>query len=211
MTAVDLLADLKSHGLRLEPRPNGNIYVAPKSRLTPELIESIRGHKVELLAALRAGTASVSAFDNAAETTGLNRPVCPACHGSDLRVSPAGGLVCRGCGRFLFLHAELGAGVDAPAYPALPLRRCGSLVCRDCHAHSPGPHREGCLAPRFEPCRSRWFWLSPHRAIKCVACASPVDLALVEAWVLARETGEGDGWRIPSEILMLLHVETPMQ
>jgi hypothetical protein len=30
--------------------------------------------------------------------------------------------------------------------------------------------------------------------------------------VLARETGEGDdGWRIPSEILMLLHVETPIQ
>jgi hypothetical protein len=98
----------------------------------------------------------------------------------------------------------------AAAHPSLPLRRCGSLVCRGCHAHSPDPHREGCWAPRFEPCRSRWFWLSPHRAIKCVACASPVDLALVEAWVLARETGEGDdGWRIPGEILSLLHVETP--
>jgi hypothetical protein len=45
-----------------------------------------------------------------------------------------------------------------------------------------------------------------------VACASPADLALVEAWVLARETGEGDdGWRMPGEILSLLHISTPMQ
>jgi hypothetical protein len=30
--------------------------------------------------------------------------------------------------------------------------------------------------------------------------------------LLTRETSEGDdGWRIPSEILMLLHIETPMQ
>jgi hypothetical protein len=129
-------------------------------------------------------------LDSATEAGNLSHPVCPACHGSDLRVSPAGGLVCQGCGRFLILHAGVGAGADAPAYPALPLRRCGSLICRDCHAHSPGPHREGCRAPRFEPCRSRWFWLSPYRAIKCVACANPADLALVEAWILAREKQE---------------------
>jgi hypothetical protein len=85
------------------------------------------------------------------------------------------------------------------------------MVCRDCRTHSPSLHREGCRAPRFEPCRSRWFWLSPYRALKCVACANPSDVALVEAWVLARETGEGDdGWRIPGEILSLLHIATPM-
>lgn len=95
---------------------------------------------------------------------------------------------------------------------SMPLRRCGALVCRDCHAHSPGPHREGCRAPRFGPCRSRWFWLSPYRAIKCVACSAPADLDLVEGWVLARETGEGDdGWRIPDEILSLLHVHARRQ
>jgi len=91
------------------------------------------------------------------------------------------------------------------ARPPLPLRRCGALVCRTCHTPSPSPHREGCAFPRFDPCRSRWFWLSPHGAIKCVACAAPADLGLVEAWALARETDEGDdGWRIPSEILSLL-------
>jgi hypothetical protein len=154
------------------------------------------------------GRSSAGASDDATEPGSQNRAACPACHGTDLRVSPAGGLVCRGCGRFLLLRA----GDDTPASPALPLRRCGALVCRDCRAHSPGPHREGCRAPHFEPCGSRWFWMSPHRAIKCVACAVPADLELVEAWVLARETGEGDdGWRISDEILSLLHIETPMQ
>ena len=87
------------------------------------------------------------------------------------------------------------------------LRRCGALICRACGALSPSPHREGCALPRFDSCRSRWFWLSPHGAIKCVACVAPADLGLVEAWVLARETGEGDdGYRIPAEILSLLRV-----
>jgi tubulysin polyketide synthase-like protein len=96
--------------------------------------------------------------------------------------------------------------------PPMPLPRCGALVCPVCHVRSPSPHREGCAFPRFDPCRSRWFWLSPHGAIKCVACATPPDMTLVEAWVLARETGEGDdGWRIPGEILSLLHFTSPPQ
>ncbi len=91
-------------------------------------------------------------------------------------------------------------------------RRCGALICCTCHVLSPSPHREGCAFPRFEPSRSRWYWLSPHGAIKCVACSAPADLGLVEAWVLARETGEGEGgWRIPGEILSLLHVASPAQ
>ncbi len=98
------------------------------------------------------------------------------------------------------------------ARPLMPLRRCGALVCRTCHVLSPCLHRKDCALPRFEPCGSRWFWLSPHGAIKCVACASPADLSLVEAWVMARETGEGnDGWRIPEEILSLLHIVPPLQ
>jgi hypothetical protein len=98
------------------------------------------------------------------------------------------------------------------ARPPVPLRRCGSLVCRSCHVLSPSQHREDCAFPRFDVCRSRWFWLSAHGAIKCVACAAPPDLALIEAWILARETGEGDdGWRIPNEILSLLHIAWPPQ
>ena len=89
----------------------------------------------------------------------------------------------------------------------MPLRRCGALVCRTSHVHGLSRHKPDCAAPRFDSCHSRWFWLSPHGAMKCVACASPANLSLVEAWVLAPETGEGDdGWRIPSEILSLLHI-----
>jgi tubulysin polyketide synthase-like protein len=98
------------------------------------------------------------------------------------------------------------------ARPPMPLLRCGALVCRACHIHSPSSHKADCTTPRFHPCGSRWYWLSPHGAIKCVACASPTDLSLVEAWVLARETGEGDdGWRIPNEIWSLLHIANPPQ
>jgi hypothetical protein len=87
----------------------------------------------------------------------------------------------------------------------LPLQRCGSLVCPSCRVHSPSPHKSDCESPRFEACRSRWFWLSSHGAIKCVACAAPDNLGLIDAWVLARENGEGnDGFGIPSEVLSLL-------
>jgi hypothetical protein len=89
----------------------------------------------------------------------------------------------------------------------LPLRRCGALVCRSCRVHSPSRHQSGCPFPRFDPCRSRWYWLSHYRAIKCVACESPADLSLVEGWILARETGGGEGgFGMPGEILSLLHI-----
>jgi hypothetical protein len=92
---------------------------------------------------------------------------------------------------------------------SVPLRLCGALVCPKCHTHSPSPHRADCADMRFEPCGSRWFWLSPHGAIKCVACSAPDDLGLIEAWVLARETDGGENsFTIPSEILLLLNART---
>ena len=103
-------------------------------------------------------------------------------------------------------HSDRQRWPDRPHSP-MSLRRCGALTCRTCHAHSPSPHRKNCALARYDACRSRWFWLSPHGAIKCVACASPANLSSVEAWVLARETGEGDDcWRIPGEILSLLRI-----
>ncbi len=92
--------------------------------------------------------------------------------------------------------------------PPMPLRRCGSLTCRACRTHSPFPHRANCAAPRLEPCRSRWFWLSPHGAIKCCACDPPADLSLAEAWVLARE---GESQPIPPEILQMFGVKHSLQ
>ena len=94
----------------------------------------------------------------------------------------------------------------------MPLRRYSALVCPTFHVHSPARHKPDCPFTRFEPCRSRWHWLSPHGAIKCVACETPADLTLVEAWVLARETSQGtNGFGIPGEILSLLHIASPTQ
>lgn len=96
--------------------------------------------------------------------------------------------------------------------PPIALGRCGARVCPTCHVHSPSSHKPHCAFSLFESCRSRWFWLSPHGAIKCAACEPPADLSLVEGWVLARETGEGaDGFGIPGEILSLLHIASPPQ
>jgi hypothetical protein len=91
------------------------------------------------------------------------------------------------------------------ALKPLPLRRCGSLVCPSCRAHRPSAHKPDCISSKFEACRSPWFWLSPRGAIKCIACAAPDDLGLIEAWVLARENEEAeDDLRIPCEILALM-------
>ena len=99
----------------------------------------------------------------------------------------------------------MAAPASLPALPPDPLKRCGSLICRECGAHSPTAHGAACLSRRYDPCGSRWFWLTMHGATKCVACAAPVALATVEAWVLARESGEGaDGWQVPAEVMELL-------
>jgi tubulysin polyketide synthase-like protein len=112
---------------------------------------------------------------------------------------------------FLSRTSERNRWPERPRQP-MAVRRCGTLIYRTCHVLSPSPHRENCAFPRFVRCRSRWYWLSLHGAVKCVACATPSDLGLVQAWVLARETDEGDdGWRIPGEILSLLYVMSPPQ
>lgn len=53
MSAVDLITTLRKAGIRkIEPRPGGNLFIAPKSCLTPELAERIRQAKPDLLALL---------------------------------------------------------------------------------------------------------------------------------------------------------------
>jgi hypothetical protein len=79
------------------------------------------------------------------------------------------------------------------------LRQLSTSTSR--HCHEPASHFH------VRACRSRWFWLSPHGAIKCVASENPTDLSLVEGWILARETDEGpDGFGVPGEILSLLRM-----
>ncbi|MGA7869390.1 MAG: hypothetical protein WCA22_00685 [Candidatus Binatus sp.] len=52
MTAQTVLDELNALGIRIERRPNGNIYVAPKDRLTVALVEKVRTHKSALLSLL---------------------------------------------------------------------------------------------------------------------------------------------------------------
>jgi hypothetical protein len=53
-TAQGLLSELKARGIRLETRPNGNLHLTPKSRVTAELLEAARQHKRALIALLGA-------------------------------------------------------------------------------------------------------------------------------------------------------------
>jgi hypothetical protein len=54
MNSEALLIDLRARGFRIEPRPNGNLYISPRDRLTPELVQCVREHKTRLLDLLRA-------------------------------------------------------------------------------------------------------------------------------------------------------------
>jgi len=63
MTALEVLAELRNAGIRVEPRPNGNLYLAPKDRLTPDLVERARTHKADLLRLLREGAAVTRVLD----------------------------------------------------------------------------------------------------------------------------------------------------
>ena len=55
MSAAQLLHDLKQLGVRLEATGERLRY-SPKDALTPDLLESLRSHKFELLAMLREQT-----------------------------------------------------------------------------------------------------------------------------------------------------------
>lgn len=47
---------LTALGVEVTPRPNGNLYLAPASRIPPDLLELVRQHKRELLDLLRRRT-----------------------------------------------------------------------------------------------------------------------------------------------------------
>ena len=53
MTPAALLNELHTLGINIAPRPGGMLRLDPKSRLTPELIETVRQHKAELRHYLR--------------------------------------------------------------------------------------------------------------------------------------------------------------
>jgi hypothetical protein len=105
-----LLDDLRNRGIRLEARSNGNLYVAPKSLVTRDVLDCIRRHKPELLALLEQKRASFAQ----AEARRLIR-TCRE-YGVGLRHEPDGTLVVTSNGRaWRSLVDAIEANVDAVA------------------------------------------------------------------------------------------------
>ncbi len=49
MSAAEILAELRERGVRVEPLPDGRLYLEPEDLLDADLIERVRGAKPELL------------------------------------------------------------------------------------------------------------------------------------------------------------------
>lgn len=107
---MSLLDELRNRGIRLEARSNGNLYVAPKGRVTPDVLDCIRRHKPELLALLGQKRASFAQVE-----AGRLIRTCKE-YGVGLRLEPDGTLVVASNGRaWRSLVDAIEANVDAVA------------------------------------------------------------------------------------------------
>ena len=102
MNAIELLNDVQARGIQLVAE-EGRLRFRPRAAVTPELLETIKQHKAELLALL-AGDAVPDDAEEQAKPTG--KPRCPSCFCERVRDVPIhrGESVrrdCRKCGRFL--------------------------------------------------------------------------------------------------------------
>ena len=94
MIATQILADLAHLGIRIEARGDRLRYW-PRSAMTPDLVEQMKAHKTELLAALRPENAAIALL-------------CPWCKGPDLADAETG-LRCVACDRIAWVpHVEGG-------------------------------------------------------------------------------------------------------
>lgn len=108
--SASLLDELRDQGIRLEARPNGNLYVAPRARLTPDVLDRIRRHKSELLALLEQKRLSFAQI----EARRLFR-MCKE-HGVGLRLESDGTLLVTSNGRaWRSLVDAIEVNVDAVA------------------------------------------------------------------------------------------------
>jgi TubC N-terminal docking domain len=108
--SASLLDELRDRGIRLEARSNGNLYVTPKGRLTPDVLDRIRRHKPELLALLEQKPLSIAQVEA--------RRLIRTCkeYGVGLRLEPDGMLVVTSNGRaWRSLVDALEENVDAVA------------------------------------------------------------------------------------------------
>jgi len=199
MNPNDIIARVEELGVKLLVI-DGKLKALPPGRIPPELKAVLRERATEIKALLAAPVATLSTVPTEYDATTDDasvEPLCPRCHTrATMSRSLRSAWVCAPCGR-TFMVESLGAGTPGMS---TPLRRCDAPICAPCGAHSPTPHRPDCAFPRYAPCGSRWWWLSVHGALKCVACSAPASLDLVRGWVLAPE---GDA---PGEVLSLMRL-----
>src|ERR1700680_8484 len=91
--AAMIIDELHRSGVRIRAIEGGQLGLAPRSRLTPDIVALIRRHKPELLALLEQKRASFAQV----EARRLIR-ICRE-HGVDLRLEPDGTLVVTSNGR----------------------------------------------------------------------------------------------------------------
>lgn len=78
MSAAQILAELRERGIRVEPLPDGKIYLEPEERLDADLIERVRAAKPALLALLaRPEPAAVRAAWTRDVTPDSRQPLIP--------------------------------------------------------------------------------------------------------------------------------------
>lgn len=58
MNAAAVLERLTAQGVQVIPRPNGNLWLEPASKIPPDLLEAVRENKLAILAHLRAKQAA---------------------------------------------------------------------------------------------------------------------------------------------------------
>jgi hypothetical protein len=95
MTAMQVLTDLHVLGIRLEVRGDRLRY-APRSAITPDLVERMKRHKSELLTVLAPTSPST---DKANGFGGVIDPpdACPKCRTLELWKTMVGSWRCRRC------------------------------------------------------------------------------------------------------------------
>lgn len=72
MTPAALLDNLRTRGIRIEALSNGNLFVAPKERLSPELLDEVRQHKGGLLRLLSDSHEYAKAIAHHCEASGTD-------------------------------------------------------------------------------------------------------------------------------------------
>jgi hypothetical protein len=114
VTVIQILDELRSRGVRVEPRPHGKLWLTPARAVDSVLLEKVRAAKPALLQILAPEPERViEATFSAVTATGRDRaingefPPCPNCKMARYWITPGGKVVCGKCGEVRFLLTNI--------------------------------------------------------------------------------------------------------